>query len=427
MIDQIVLLRILIGYSIRKPFVCGNTCNFHSDCSYSQDGCYFCNNGFCSSINPSCGNEKTCVNNNGLFQDALNNPDVDRITICENTILTLRSTGDAFSSGRSGFTVECGGGMCQFIRTAGSGRFLNFSGSGITLVGLYFDNGTGSGTGGAVFIEGFNNRIENCVFRDNTATNGGSGGAVWWGSGTVVGSGGYDNIATGMCDGVFSNNDGSCNDSVNSGTPSQCGRFCTKNSDCNGEQGPCTTCNVNSNRCQVPGSSKTCVSTETMLQDALQDSNSAAPVEICSNANIFLNQQISTSLSNKSLLCQGGARTCTIQRAPNSANFRLLNFSGNNIELTNINFVNGKAPSGDGGAVLLSGTNNIVTNCEFTTNSAVRNEFLHFSASQFLNSFLTSTSTFSLFSVGWKGWCHVDFYRNAGEQCIQFKLRATMF
>jgi len=76
-------------------------------------------------------------------------------------------------------------------------------------------------------------------------------------------------------------------------------------------------------------------------------------------------------LSNKSLLCQGGARTCTIQRAPNSANFRLLNFSGNNIELTNINFVNGKAPSGDGGAVLLSGTNNIVTNCEFTTNSAL--------------------------------------------------------
>jgi hypothetical protein len=439
---------------------------------------------------------------------------VNKITICRNTVISLTGTGDAFSSSRSSFSVDCqAGGFCQFIRKGGSGRIFNFSGRDIELNGLTFDNGNAVGGGGAVYIAGDSNRIENCIFRDNRATgNSANGGAVNWDGGVLVSSRGFNNVATGICNGVYDRKNGQCDIAVNGGTnvdqcrafcnevqncasrpghclscdfftntctnqsqsqcgkrcnvdsdcnsfagectvcnsskqcdiagsqsqcgkrcnvdsdcnsfagecivcnsskqcdiagsQSQCGKRCNVDSDCNSVAGECTVCNSSkqcdiagsqsqcgkscnvesdcnsfagectvcnsSNLCELPGTVRTCANSDSMLRTALQDSSSnSAIVEICANANIQLSSEISTSVSNKTLRCESGARTCSVTRGYTGSNFRLLNFSGNNIVLSDITFSNGKVTSGDGGGVLLNGTGNVVQNVAFTGNTAV--------------------------------------------------------
>jgi len=94
-------------------------------------------------------------------------------------------------------------------------------------------------------------------------------------------------------------------------------------------------------------------------------------VEICANTVITLSQEITSNVHNVILTCQNGSKSCEIRRNTSSSGFRLLTFTGNNVRVTNIIFTGGQATSGNGGALLITGTNSQINNCEFNNNRAV--------------------------------------------------------
>jgi len=93
-------------------------------------------------------------------------------------------------------------------------------------------------------------------------------------------------------------------------------------------------------------------------------------VEICANTVITLSQEITSNVHNVILTCQNGSKSCEIRRNTSSSGFRLLTFTGNNVRVTNIIFTGGQATSGNGGALLITGTNSQINNCEFNNNRA---------------------------------------------------------
>ena len=77
-----------------------------------------------------------------------------------------------------------------------------------------------------------------------------------------------------------------------------------------------------------------CVSTESTLRSQLQIGGT---VDICANSVIVVSSEISASASNIVLRCASGQ--CTIQGGGSN---RLLNFSGDNVSISNISFRSGR-------------------------------------------------------------------------------------
>lgn len=206
----------------------------------------------------------------------------------------------------------------------------------------------------------------------------------------------------------------------------RCGQFCAGNpwvctdatdgcNTCNGNNcvsssqqicgSPCvgTTCSTSSgcNLCQngfcvSNRNGGGCVSTESTLRSQLQIGGT---VDICANSVIVVSSEISASASNIVLRCASGQ--CTIQGGGSN---RMLNFSGDNVSISNISFRSGRT-TGSGGALVMSGNNNRLTSCTFTGNSASDrggaavigsgqfegNTFSGNSAAQCFNIFISST------------------------------------
>jgi len=344
-----------------KPYKCGLPCNNNNACQSAVDGCTLCANGRCMISNYGL---RSCVSDFNLLQNALNS--VDSITLCQNSSITVVS-GTELTSDRNNISLSCEGGSCRIIRISGTGRLMSLNGNNIRISGIIFQGGLVTGSGGALFIRG-SATIDNCSFLSNRSLNG-EGGAAYIGSGTVSRVNGNDNFSEGTCNEIFVGNTRQCFAFGSSGNLSNCGNECNNDTHCSA--GPCFRCNLATKRCDFSGGLRACNNDETGLRRALQ-SPDFGTVEICPNTTITLTSEISTASSNKVLLCQNSNSKCEIRRDPmNGSRFRLFNFSGNNIRVSGIIFSGGDAGKGDGGALLLQGSNSQVNDCVFIKNRSV--------------------------------------------------------
>jgi hypothetical protein len=424
------------GYRERVLQNCGRQCSSNAHCRQNGGTCGSCDGSRCYDPGNRSGAvvgvggyyDLACHSTFGLFQSALNNVNANVITVCQNAVINL-SGNSALTTNRDNLTINCNGGTCIIRRTGGTGRLMEFFGSRITLIGITFDGGDAAFDGAGVYIEGSNNRIQNCNFINNRSANG-QGGAAYIGGGTVISANGSQNSAP-TCNGVYVRNtnecynlfdnldyyngdnggdrffgssgvcfsqqcwtDQNCNGECsecsydNPANPrcvfpngnrigGQCNTFCASNYQCSSKIGVCNSCEFATNRCidannrinGAGGGFRTCISNQEGLRIALESSNTEA-VEICSNAEIVLTQGITSNVNDKILRCQSNARTCTIRRENGGAAFRLLNFGGNDVQVFDITFIGGKAPTGNGGAIQFTGTDAKVTNCAFSGNQA---------------------------------------------------------
>jgi hypothetical protein len=183
---------------------CGTFCSNNNQCVNALNGCTTCQNGVCDGnrfINPG-GN---CVSNEQALRSRLQGGGT--IDICPNANILVNGE---IQTSRSYIDLRCSGGGSGCTIRGGSNmntRLLYFTGSSITLQGIAFQSGSANGSGGAIKIDGTNNRITNCRFTGNKASQRGGAGSV--GSATFVGNTYSGNYAA-QCVNFFQSNTGSC-------------------------------------------------------------------------------------------------------------------------------------------------------------------------------------------------------------------------
>jgi len=167
-----------------------------------------------------------------------------------------------------------------------------------------------------------------------------------------------------VCNGDASNGCPYCNASTgtctSNGNPT-CGSSCLTNNECRNAPVGCSQCFGGS----CGGNRNTGFSnanSETTLRSQLE---AGGTITLQAGVTISVSNVITTSKNNVVLQCSGNS--CIIRGSGNSNG--LLRFNGQSIQIRGITFQSGRT-SGSGGAVYISGGNNIISGCTFIGNHA---------------------------------------------------------
>jgi predicted outer membrane repeat protein len=177
---------------------CNVKCTTSEECSNAMDGCRKCDPRTFTCALPAT-DKIACISEELALKAAINNPEISNVKLCSGSKFEISS--EMFVS-RSGVVVDCIiEGTCT-MRQNGSGRFFTFNEGGGTVFGIRFESGFVSGQdGGALKMNGSNNKVVYCSFVNNAAKSG-RGGAIYMSNGVLLYNS-YGGNAAAQCSDVY--------------------------------------------------------------------------------------------------------------------------------------------------------------------------------------------------------------------------------